>query len=209
VPSALLRIYQVLENERGVIVSYNYDRITDGQRRFRVITPHGQRSGLFADSRTHDTAKKMALELNIQIPTDLWLPIPETEAIRLRLGYQEAVLAWRHAATVVFIGYGFGAGFDAFSFEDFGANASLAARIHVLNPRPDNADLCKQVEHCVRGRRAGFRVYRQPYKWLAFAQAVLGVLDSIDANHIRSAIGREAEIERRHDRNSMNPSPVR
>jgi hypothetical protein len=52
VPSALLRIYKVLENERGVIVSYNYDRITDGQKRFRVITPHGQRSGLFADSHT-------------------------------------------------------------------------------------------------------------------------------------------------------------
>jgi hypothetical protein len=44
VPAAFVEIYSVLENDKGVIVSYNYDRIAESQSRFRVITPHGQRS---------------------------------------------------------------------------------------------------------------------------------------------------------------------
>ena len=47
VPRALIRIYDALENRKGVIVSYNYDRITDQQSRFPVIAPHGQRARLF------------------------------------------------------------------------------------------------------------------------------------------------------------------
>ena len=43
VPDTLIRIYDVLENNEGSIVCYNYDRIVEQQSRFPVITPHGQR----------------------------------------------------------------------------------------------------------------------------------------------------------------------
>jgi hypothetical protein len=114
-PAGLPDIYEVLENERGVIVTYNYDRITDHQSRFRVITPHGQRSGLLADARTYNTSKRLALELDIPIHTDWWLPIPETELVCERTSYQDAWVAWRKAHAIAFIGYGFGSGADMFS----------------------------------------------------------------------------------------------
>jgi hypothetical protein len=199
IPPALVNIYNVLENERGVIVSYNYDRVTDGQARFPIIAPHGQRSTL-TDPPTFATVRKLAIEFDVPIQNDWWLPVPETELIRARRSYQEALLAWRSAAAIVFIGYGFGAGNDAFSFADFGRYASASARIHVLNPRPENADLCRQVGHTLRNRKPGFRVYGHPLSWLAFADAVLEELGILHANHIRMAIGREAEIGARHDR---------
>jgi hypothetical protein len=200
VPTALFKIFDVLESERGVIVSYNYDRITDRQNRFRVIAPHGQRSELLANRRTRDVAKELALELHLPVSTDWWIPIPEDDPVRVRYEYQEALKAWRQAAAIVFIGYGFGGGADSFSFEDFGANASQSARIHVLNPPADNADLCKQVGSVLKGRGLGFRVYGQPFRWRALAEAILEVLASARTDHIRYAIGREVEIGVLHDR---------
>jgi len=200
-PRALTRIYDVLESDGGAIVSYNYDRITDGQSAFPVIAPHGQRAQFLTDPRAYAEANRMAWELNLAPPTDLWLPEPEVERIRARHEYQAAVSAWRHAAAIVFIGYGFGAGADALSFEDFAEHASPDARIHVLNPPPDNADLTRQVAHACRRRRRAFRVYAQPFRWRSFAEAVLQLLETQHSTHIRTAIGHEEEIARGHDRN--------
>lgn len=201
IPRALTRIYDVVENQNGVIVSYNYDRITDRQSRFPVIAPHGQRARLFGDPHAYAAAKRLAWELNLSPPSDLWLPVPETEKIRIRYEYQQAVLAWRRASAIVFIGYGFGSGADAFSFEDFAEYASRTARVHVLNPPPDKADLARQIGHACRARRKGFRVYGQPFRWKSFAEALLQFLDSHRATHVRAAIGYEAEVANRHDRN--------
>lgn len=200
VPRALTRIYGVLESRDGAIITYNYDRITDDQSGFRVIAPHGQRAKLFADPRAYAEAIRAAWEFHLAPPSDMWLPEPETEKIRARFEYRQAVQAWRHAAAIVFIGYGFGSGADAFSFEDFGQHASQTARIHVLNPSPDNADLTRQVADACRGRRTGFRVYAQPYRWREFGEGVLEFLDSRRVTHIRAAIGHEVEIGMRHDR---------
>ncbi|MGH9420865.1 MAG: hypothetical protein ACRD3J_12890 [Thermoanaerobaculia bacterium] len=153
VPRALIRIYDVLENQNGVIVSYNYDRITDQQSRFPVIAPHGQRARLFGDPHAYAAANRMAWEFNMAPPSDLWLPEPETDAIRIRYEYQKAISAWRVATTIVFIGYGFGRGDDALSFDDFAEYASRTARTHVLNPPPDNADLVRQIGYACRARR--------------------------------------------------------
>ena len=199
VPAALVEIYNVLENDKGVIVSYNYDRIAEGQSRFRVVTPHGQRSALLTDSQFGNSMREMASEMHIPIPNDWHLPVPENEQIRLRSAYQDMLSAWRSARTVVFVGYGFGAGADAISFQDFGANVAQSARIHVLCPSTGNADLCKQIGSALRGRSAGFRVYGQPFGWRTFAEAVLCVLRIIPATHIRFAIGKEIEIATLHD----------
>lgn len=200
VPCALTRIYGALENRNGVIVSYNYDRITDQQTRFPVIAPHGQRARLFEDPHAYAAANRMAWELNIAPPTEFWLPQPETEAIRIRYEYQKAIDAWRAAATIVFIGYGFGRGDDALSFEDFAEHASRTARVHVLNPPPDNADLVRQIGYGCRARQKDFQVHAQPFGWRALAEAVLRFLDSRRATHVRAAIGHEVEIAMRHDR---------
>jgi hypothetical protein len=201
VPPALTRIYSVLENERGVIVTYNYDRITDAARkRFRVISPHGERSLLGSDPGTRVTVQRIALDLHIPVKNDWWLPVPETTEVQRRPGYQEMLTAWRTASAIVFIGYGFGGGADAFSFEDFGLNASKAARIHALCPRPDNPDLCRQIGYALRGRGPRFRVFGHPYRWRALAEAMLEYLDSRRRSHIWHAIGAELEIAFRHDR---------
>jgi hypothetical protein len=200
VPRALTRIYDVLENQNGVIVSYNYDRITDQQSRFPVIAPHGQRAQLFDDPHAYAVANRMAWELNIAPPSDLWLPEAESEVIRVRYEYQRAINAWRAATTIVFIGYGFGRGDDALSFEDFAEHASRTARVHVLSPPPENADFVRQVGYACRERRKGFCVYAQAFRWRSFAEAVLQFLDSRGATHVSAAIGHELEIAMRHDR---------
>lgn len=200
VPPALVDIYNVLENDRGVVVSYNYDRIAEAQSRFRVITPHGQRSALLTDARFGNIMREMASEMHIAIPNEWHLPVPEDEQIRLRSAYQDMVSAWRSARTVVFVGYGFGAGADAISFQDFAVNVAPSARIHVLCPTTDNADLSKQVGSALRSRGARFRVYGQPFRWRAFAEAVLSVLRVIPATHMRFAIGKETDIATLHDR---------
>lgn len=197
IPPVLYQIYGVFENARGVIVSYNYDRITDHQKHFRVIAPHGQRSNLLSTPRTRDTAKELAFTFGVPVSTDWWLPVTENEQVRIRHEYQEALKVWRSARTIVFIGYGFGGGADLFSFEDFGANAAPSARIHVLNPDPD---LSSQVGYALKGRGPGFRVWRQPFRWRPFAEAVLAVLNSVRAKHIRHAVGREPEIGLAHDK---------
>ena len=193
---ALYQIYGVFENARGVIVSYNYDRITDRQKHFRVIAPHGQRSNLLSDPRMREVAKELAFALDVPVGMDWWLPVPENDQVRLRYEYQEALKAWRSADTIVFIGYGFGGGADLFSFEDFGAHASPSARVHVLNPDPD---LSRQVGYALKGRGARFRVWLQPFRWQPFAEAVLSLLTSLRAKHIRHAVGREPEIGLLHD----------
>jgi hypothetical protein len=200
VPQALVRIYDVLESERGVIVSYNYDRITDAQNRFTVIAPHGQRSDLLTNPKTRATAKEMALELHLPIPMDIWLPLPQADVVQERDGYQRTLTAWRRAASIVFIGYGFGGGADAFSFQDFGRNVSPLARIHVLGPRPDNNDLCRQVGHAITGRGPGFRVYGQPFRWRALAEAMLETLDALRVGHVRHLLGKETIVSELHDR---------
>jgi hypothetical protein len=201
VPPALTRIFSVLESEASSIVTYNYDRITDAARnRFRVIAPHGERSQLLSDPRTREAMRKMAFELHIPVASDWWLPVPETVEVQYRPGYQEMLRAWRSATSIVFVGYGFGRGDDAFSYEDFGRNASKAASVHVLCPRPDNTDLCRQIGYALRGRGPQFHVFGHEYRWRAFAEAILEYLESIQRSHVIAAIGGELEIAFRHDR---------
>lgn len=201
VPQALTQIFSVLESEAGTIVTYNYDRITDAARsRFRVVAPHGERSQLMSDPRTREAMRKMAFELHVPIASDWWLPVPETVEVQQRPAYQEMTRAWRTARSIVFIGYGFGRGDDAISYEDFGLNASTDASVHVLCPRPDNADLCKQIGYALRGRGPKFRVFGHPYRWRSFAEAVLEYLESVGRFHVAAAIGAELEIAFRHDR---------
>jgi hypothetical protein len=57
------------------------------------------------------------------------------------------------------IGYSFGGGHDALSFEDFCAKVNPKARVHVLSPATDNADLVRQVGYGLRGRGSRFRVW--------------------------------------------------
>ena len=104
------------------------------------------------------------------------------------------------AGDMIRIVYGFGGGADALSFEDFGRHVHPDAHVHVLCPRPDNADLCKQVGHVLRGRPRDFRVFGQPFRWRSFAEALLEVLKGLRSNHIRATIGREFEITLVHDR---------
>lgn len=201
-PTELVKIYDVLENERGVIVTYNYDRITDrAKSRFRVVSPHGERSDAFLDPRTQAEVRRMTLELHLPVRNDWWLPVPETVQVQYRPAYQEALNAWRAASAIVFVGYGFGGGDDAFSYEDFGRSAAFGARVHVLCPLPDNRDLCKQVGYALRGRGPRFRVFGQPYRWRSLARAMLDYLRSIRRCHVREAIGAEIEIALRHDNN--------
>jgi hypothetical protein len=201
VPVALTQIYNVIENCRGVIVTYNYDRITDSARnRFRVISPHGERSVLFSAPLLQDAVQRIALELHLPIKNDWWLPVPETTAVQYRPAYQEMLKAWRAASAIAFIGYGFGGGADALSFEDFGFNASKNARIHVLCPYPDNADLCQQIGYALRDRGPRFCVFGHPYRWRSLAEAILEYLQLRRSQHIREAIGAEVEIAFSHDR---------
>ena len=87
-----------------------------------------------------------------------------------------------------------------FSFKDFGEHAAPESRVHVLGPMPDNADLCQQVGYGLKGRGPRFRVYGQPFRWRAFAEALLEVLDGLRRRHVRFALGMEAEIGALHDR---------
>jgi hypothetical protein len=103
--------------------------------------------------------------------------------------------AWALASSIVFVGYGFGGGADALSFEDFGLTANPTARVHVLCPNPDNVDLSAQVGYALHRK-----VFSQPYRWGSLAKAVLDFLSSIRSSHIRYAIGAEREILFRHDR---------
>jgi hypothetical protein len=201
IPAALTRIYDMIENERGVIVTYNYDRITDAARdRFKVICPHGERSALPSDHSAKATVQRIAWDLHIPTNSDWWPPVPETTVVQDRLAYQEMVKAWRGASAIDFIGYGFGGGADAFSFEDFGFNANKKARVHVLCPYPDNADLRHQIGYVLRDRGPGFRVFGHPYRWRALAEAILEYLQARRLRHIRYAIGAEVEIAFSHDR---------
>src|SRR5436190_106790 len=78
--------------------------------------------------------------------------------------------AWQTAHAVVLIGFGFGSGQDAISFEDFGRLVPATAPVHVLGPPGDNADLTRQVGHALRGRlRPG--LYAQPFRWRQLAEA--------------------------------------
>ncbi len=200
IPPALVRIYDVIENTAGVIVSFNYDGIDELQSRFSVIAPHGRRPKLLSDPVVGSRVRRLLENSGLIVPTDWHLPVAEEEIVRDRPDYQKMLQAWRRSHTIVFIGYAFGGGADALSFEDFGQNTNLASRVHVLCPRPDNTDLCRQIGYVLQGRRRGFRIFGQPFRWKAFAEAVLEVLGAIRAGHIRFAIGKEAEIAMAHDR---------
>ncbi len=200
VPPALVRIYDFIENRAGVIVSFNYDRIDEQQARFKVIAPHGRHPKLLSDPIAGSTVREMVDNFDLIVCTDWYLPFPEDERVCYRPAYQEMLHAWRRARCVVFVGYAFGGGADALSFEDFGRNLNPAARVHVLCPRPDNADLCKQIAHILTGRGPGFQVFGQPFRWRAFTEALLEVLGAIRASHVRSGIGKEMEIAIAHDR---------
>ena len=200
VPVALIEIYDVLEPRAGAIVTFNYDRIAERQRRFRVIAPHGQVSPLVTDPRFLDATLELARTFRMpRIPNDWHLLFPETEATRRRPAYQEAIHAWRNANSVVLIGYGFGSGADAMSFDDFGRCIQVTTRVHVICPPPDNADLTKQVSYGLRGRLRGGGAYAQPFKWHPLAEAILRVVRGERKQHVSVAVGREREIVRLHD----------
>lgn len=199
VPPALSEIYGVIENANGALISFNYDGIDQGQSRFPVIHPHGLRPSLLPDPLPGPEVRKAALFSTEIVPTDWHLPLPEKEGTRLRLEYRRMLEAWKQARAVVFVGYGFGGGMDAFSYEDFGRFLHSKARVHVLCPRPDNADLRKQIGFVLRGRNSGFCVFGQPFRWKALAEAILLTLQRNRAVHVRAAIGREGEIALAHD----------
>lgn len=200
VPSALIEIFEVLEPHEGVIVTFNYDRIAERQRRFPVVAPHGRISSLLTDPRFFETTMELSRTFRMpRIPNDWHLLFPEMEATRRRPEYQLAVHAWRSAKSVVLIGYGFGSGADAMSFDDFGHSIQGGAPVHVICPASDNADLAKQVGYGLRGRPRGGHVYAQPFKWRPLAEAILRVVRGQHREHISAAIGREPEIARLHD----------
>lgn len=198
IPRALVDIYRVLENQNGVVVSYNYDGIADRQDRFPVITPHGRRPAVLTDPRVREQVRKVAWELHVSIATDWHLPVPEDESVRMRRDYQNTLVAWRLARCIMFIGYGFGGGDDGVSFDDFGRNA-LGCRVHVLCPHPENRDLRRQVGYALRDRGPRFRVFGQPFRWRSFAEATLALLAQSGFDHVRHAIGREADLCALHD----------
>lgn len=163
VPSSLYQIYEVLEDRDGVIITFNYDRITDRQSRFRVIAAHGQTSELYADPSSRKRLVDLARDLHRPIPNDWHLLYPEDDHVRSRREYLAALEALGRAQSVVVIGYAFGGGDDALSFEDFCANLNPKARVHVLGPATDNADLVRQVGYGLRGRGSNFRVWPQAF----------------------------------------------
>lgn len=199
VPSALVDIYSALEHRGGNIVCYNYDGIVDGQKMFPVTYPHGVRPPLLADSRSREAIRRLAWETHIPVPTDWHLILPEDDQVQARREYQKAVTVWRLARTVVFVGYAFGGGADSRSFEDFAENLGAGARVHVLCPPPHTTDLCKQIGWALRGRPKGFRIWGQPFRWRAFAEAALHVLHATGGTRIQSLLGFESELLRQHD----------
>lgn len=196
VPKVLLDIYSTFENRGGSIISYNYDRITEAQNRFRVFTPHGQRLSLLEQRRLLSEAQAGLRESGIRL--DLVMPGPETEDVRRRPDYDQMLPFIRRAKSIVFVGYGFGSGDDDFSLKDFGSHASKDAKMHVLSPH-DTEDLCKTIGYSLRNRPAGFKVYGQPFRWKSFAESLLGFLNSRSKANARDAIGHEAEIVLHHD----------
>jgi hypothetical protein len=199
VPRALIDIYAVLECRGGHIVCYNYDRIVEGQRRFPVISPHGRRPSLLANPRSREAVRRLAWEAHVPIPTDWHLLFPEDDRVYARSEYQKAVAIWRAARSVVFVGYSFGGGADGLSFREFAENLNPGARVHVLCPPPDNKDLCKQIGWALRGRPRGFRVFGQPFRWRAFAEAVLQLLRKTGRTRIDELLALEPELLREHD----------
>jgi hypothetical protein len=199
VPPALYRIYEVLESSRSVIITFNYDRITDRQSSFRVIDVHGQTSPLIADERSRSPTS--ALEHLFLSPRfDAHLPLPEDERVRGRSQYTCALKALRQANSVVFVGYGFGGGADALSFEDFSKNINHDARVHVLGPRPDSKDLTRQIGYGLRDRRPGFQVWNQSFRWHALCEAILSSLSKRRVRHVAMLIGQELDVLAEHDR---------
>jgi hypothetical protein len=201
VPTSLVNIFDVLEHRDGLIVSYNYDQIAERQRRFPVLSPHGKRPSALSDPVTREAIRQMAWDTQKPFPTDWHLILPEDDSVRARVDYRLAVQGWTKARSVVFVGYSFGGGADALSFADFAAHLRLGARVHVLCPQPDNADLCKQIAWALQGRPKRFRVHGQRLRWRAFSEAVLQLLREISSSTIRALCGREAEILARHDKN--------
>jgi hypothetical protein len=198
VPQELVQVYRCFERSGGKIVSYNYDPIATKQDRFPVIFPHGRTSPLFTDPRARATTITVAREFHQPIANDWHLPVPETDGIRERRGYRETVEAWMAAKSIILVGFGFGSGADGISFEDFGQAVSPVTPVHVLCPRPDNADLCKQVGYGLRGREQPL-IYSQPFSWRAFATAILWLLECFDRTSIGYLVGWEALVARAHD----------
>lgn len=198
VPPELSEIYKVLESTEGTLITYNYDRVEGADSGFRVIAPHGQRSKFTLDPVVWADAQRIALQTGRPIPTDIHLPEPEHEGVRERPAYEQMVQAWRKARCVVLIGYGFGAGDDELSFDDFGRTVGPTTAVHVINP--DFLEVAKQVGYALKGRGRDGRVRGHNFKWRPLAAAILDVLHRIPADHVRLAIGHEREICDLHDR---------
>lgn len=199
VPPELKQIYRTFENQNGVIVTYNVDRVVDASSGFRIIAPHGQRWAP-EDPAALERAKRMAYQFDMPLPGDFHLPVPEAVATFVRPDYGEAVLAWRAARCVVFIGYAFGGGADEMSYKDFGENIGAFTKVHVLCPNPDNRDLTKQVEYGLKGRGRDNRVMGHPFRWRPLAASILDVLSELRATQVRAAVRHAADIAARHDR---------
>src|SRR5690606_6349127 len=107
IPPELRRIYCTFERSRGVIVSYNNDRVVDDRCGLRLIAPHGQRAKTSEDPLAWEKLKRAAYAADISVPIDFHLPVPEQDAVRISPDYDEAVMAWRAARSIVFIGYAF------------------------------------------------------------------------------------------------------
>lgn len=197
VPSELSDIYDVLESHNGTLIPYNYDRVEGRRSLFRVIAPHGQRSEFSEPAIWHDVVR-IAYQSGRLIPTDLHPPVPEHEGVRDRPAYQQMLHAWALANAIVLVGYGFGGGDDALSFEDFGRVVRPTTAVHVVNP--DTREVCKQVGYPLRWRGRSGRIVGHNFKWRELAAAILAVLDRLRATHVFHAIGHEQEICDLHNR---------
>jgi hypothetical protein len=93
VPSALIKIYDVIENTNGVLISFNYDGIDQRQSRFRVIAPHGRRPDLLFDPVYGPSTRELVETFRVDVPTNWHLPIPESERVLKRPAYPRLVSA--------------------------------------------------------------------------------------------------------------------
>jgi hypothetical protein len=187
----------VIENAGGSIVSFNYDGVDRQQRRFPVIHPHGQRPESLVDPVVGPLSRKLALAHGYAPSVNWHLPVPENSAIQTHGDYRAMVRAWRAAAAIVLVGYRFGWGMDGYSFADFGGVLRADTRVHVLCPKPDNADLRKQVREALKHR--GIHVFGQPFSWRNFAESALRLLREHRDRHVSYLIGHEPAFLRQHD----------
>lgn len=193
VPSELVEIFDVL-GDGGSIVTYNYDRIAELQKRFPAHAVHGQVAEWMLDPDFRADAREFAYGVGWAPRLDVVLPGPESEDVRQRKEFQEARACWEEARSLVLVGYDFGGGDDHISWHEFTRSVRQSAPVHIVNPNASRV-----VERISDGLRR-FNVNGHPFGWSGWAKAVLAFLRSNRHGHVAFAIGHEREIVQLYDR---------